>query len=247
MLFRSQVKDKMSGQSKGEYELVWDDDGNPMYRDINNGQTSIWDDDGLVDIEEDSYASQDSKSLGAPSMRGLPETASEEVKDAEFTEVETPEEADEEKAEEAAEEKAEEPAAEKPEDYPHPTQKGRLPKPCKKGGREPFDWLMQFRNEEMTIVETKKGYRVTAVSDGTIVLATTVDEDNPFYVKPEKVKKHVGHKIICLTYPEEVEEGKDPDSIDIWCDDPDCGDFIFGIPNPDKEDTEDYKYDEPEQ
>ena len=61
-----QVKDKMSGQSNGEYELVFDAEGNPMYRDINDGQTSIWDEDGLVDIDEGNYAENDAVSLQKP-------------------------------------------------------------------------------------------------------------------------------------------------------------------------------------
>ena len=80
-----QVKDKMSGQSKGEYELIFDEDGNPMYRDINNGQTSLFNEDGLVNIDEDSYAEADAKSLASPPIKGIPETAT--VEEAEFEEV----------------------------------------------------------------------------------------------------------------------------------------------------------------
>ena len=202
-----QVKDKMSGQSKGEYELVFDSDGNPMYRDINNGQTTLFDDDGLVDIDDDSFAENDAKSLAAPPVRGLPETATEESEEAEFEEVK--------------EEKT-------------------LIKPFKAGGDEPYRWLMQFRNKKMHIVKGSKGYSVRT-EDDQIILSTLADHENPFYIDPKKVERHLDHALICVTSPE---TGDDINSIEIWCDD--CPECIFGIDNPEKADDADYQYDEPE-
>ena len=75
-----QLRDKMSGQIKGEYEIVFDSDGNPFYRPINNGQTSMWDEEGLVDISEDSYAEQDAKSLSAPPVAQIESRSEEPMK-----------------------------------------------------------------------------------------------------------------------------------------------------------------------
>jgi len=207
-----QVKDKMSGQTKGEYELVFDEDGNPMYRNINNGQTSIWDDDGRIDIEGDSFAEQDARSLEAPPVRGLPAAATEEAEDADFDEI--PENVD-----EIDEDVDELPADEE----------------------KPFDRLMKFKGEELTAVEEDGEYKVLS-SAGEVIISTAFEDGNPFKVDPKKVKNHVGHKLICTAFPE-GEEGIE--SIEIWCDEDDCGDFIFGIQNPYTGES-DYEYDEPE-
>ncbi len=48
-----QVKDKMSGTFKGNVELIFDQDGKPIVRDIDDGQMKIWDEEGRVSIDED--------------------------------------------------------------------------------------------------------------------------------------------------------------------------------------------------
>lgn len=77
-----QVKDKMSGTFKGNVELIFDQDGKPIVRDIDDGQMKIWDEEGRVSIDEDDG---DSELRALPGgMLGLPAS---EVNDADFKEV----------------------------------------------------------------------------------------------------------------------------------------------------------------
>ena len=86
-----QVKDKMSGTYKGNIELIFDENGKPIVRDIDDGQMKIWDNDGKVNLDD----SKDSEFKALPESKlGLPEAA---VYDAEYEAVE-------EKKEEGAEE-----------------------------------------------------------------------------------------------------------------------------------------------
>lgn len=60
-----QVKDKMSGTFKGNVELIFDENGKPIVRDIDDGQMKIWDEDGKVSLD-DNTAENDSTTQPTP-------------------------------------------------------------------------------------------------------------------------------------------------------------------------------------
>lgn len=78
-----QVKDKMSGTYKGNVELIFDEAGKPIVREIDDGQMKIWDDDGKVSLDDDTDKDSDLRALPAGKL-GLPEAA---TIDAEYEEV----------------------------------------------------------------------------------------------------------------------------------------------------------------
>lgn len=73
-----QVKDKMSGTFKGNVELTFDDMGHPIVRDVDDGQVSIFDEDGKVVVDYETDADEDVKKLLGDGQKQLPEEASEE-------------------------------------------------------------------------------------------------------------------------------------------------------------------------
>ena len=76
-----QVKDKMSGTFKGNVELIFDENGKPIVRDIDDGQMKIWDDSGHISVEEETDADSNLRALPAGTP-GLPAPV-----DVEYTEV----------------------------------------------------------------------------------------------------------------------------------------------------------------
>ena len=60
-----QVKDKMSGTFKGDVELIFDETGKPIVRDIDDGQMKIWDEDGYVSVDAEHDADSDFSALPA--------------------------------------------------------------------------------------------------------------------------------------------------------------------------------------
>ena len=201
-----QVKDKMTGQTRGEYELLFDDDGNPVYKNINDGQTSMFDENGNVVVEAE-YTAADVEAdslLGLP-PRGLPGKTAEASDD-----------------------------------------------------NTPFGWLMRRRDESMYIEQNAEVYNVRSKSDDKIILSSGFAKDDHFYIDPWKLQKHLNHPLICVTSPE-TGEGDEIEAIEIWCDDPDCGECIFSIARPiinteaeadesveTSDEDEEYGYDKPE-
>lgn len=82
-----QVKDKMSGTFKGNVELIFDENGKPIVRDIDDGQMKIWDDDGLVSVDEETDADSNLRALPAGTP-GLPAPVDAEYSDVTDTEEE---------------------------------------------------------------------------------------------------------------------------------------------------------------
>ena len=69
-----QVKDKVSGQLRGELALVWDDEQNAyVLRPIDYGQTSVYDnDDDFATVDDDEDKEHGSLAIG-DGQKGLPE------------------------------------------------------------------------------------------------------------------------------------------------------------------------------
>lgn len=215
-----QVKDKMSGTFKGNVELIFDENGKPIVKDIDDGQMKMWDEDGKVSLEEDTEKDSNFQALPAGKL-GIPENATIE---AEFIEAEF---------EEIVDEPDENIEGDVGDDEPN----------------TPYEYLMQYRNQAMRCQNNNGEYLVRANSDGNIILSSGLDEGSPFYIKADKLSKHVGHNLTCVTSPEESD---DPAAVEIWCDD--CGAYLFGILNPahdnpngvpDKD--EEYGYESPEE
>ena len=174
-----QVKDKMTGQTRGEYELLFDAEGNPVYKNINDGQTSMFDENGNVIVEAE-YTAADVEAdslLGLP-PRGLPGKAPETTVD-----------------------------------------------------NTPFGWLMRHRDESMYIEQNAEVFNVRSKDSDKIILSSGFAKDDHFYIDPWKLQKHLDHPLICVTSPE-TGEGDEIEAIEIWCDEPDCGECIFSIARP---------------
>ena len=77
-----QVKDKASGTFKGNVELTFDSDGKPIVRDIDDGQTSMWDDNHFVNIEQNDVVDAEVRSL-ASGKHALLESAEKNTADEE--------------------------------------------------------------------------------------------------------------------------------------------------------------------
>lgn len=203
-----QVKDKMSGTFKGNVELIFDKDGKPIIRDIDDGQMNIFDNDGLVSVDDED---NDADLRALPAAKpALPES---KALEGEYTEM--------------------------------PGVPVEIGNPVRA-----FEWLMGFRNTLMHVNDENGVLTVRAAKENQLILSSGVSHDNPFYVKREVLEKHIDHDLICVTSPEGVDS--DPDAIEIWCDD--CGDYIFGIQNPNRseddatvnDEADDYGYEEPE-
>lgn len=168
-----QRKEKKVGSFSGNYELVFDRASGQYYcRDIDNGQTSIFDEDrGSSEVIDAEYTAIED------GPRGLPEAAeSDDVLTGEDTPGDTgdaiPEAAGE------FEEERIDPARD----------------PSK-----PFGWMRQFIGEAMHVTEAMGNYTVR--TDGNkVVLSSATSPENPFYCDAEKLAPHVGHTVMCVGY-----------------------------------------------
>ncbi len=88
--------------------------------------------------------------------------------------------------------------------------------------REAFNWLKNFIDAEMTVMEALGNYTVRGDKGGKVILSSGTGADSPFYVAAETLEPHVGHPLTCT-------EG--PDSIIIMCED--CDTVIFRMSDPD--------------
>ena len=149
-----QRKEKKSGSFSGNFELVFDKaSGQYFYRDIDNGQTTLFDGDGdSADFANTQYDVVDE------GPRGLPAAPESEVIDGgEVAPVDaedaTPDAAGE------FEEEAIDPAHD----------------PSK-----PFGWLRQFIGETMNVTEAMGNYTVRTQANK-VVLSSATSPENPFY------------------------------------------------------------------
>ena len=168
-----QRKEKKSGSFSGNFELVFDKaSGQYFYRDIDNGQTTLFDGDGdSADFANTQYDVVDEGPRGLPAASESHVINGEEVAPADAEDA-TPDAAGE------FEEKAIDPAHD----------------PSK-----PFGWLRQFIGETMNVTEAMGNYTVRTQGNK-VVLSSATSPENPFYCSAEKLSPHVGHAVVCVGY-----------------------------------------------
>lgn len=172
-----QVKDKVSGELVGDYQLVWDDDEQQyVMRKIDNGQTSLFDSGPASEVVDAEH-----QQVGELPEGGLPELPA-PTGDPENCEPEAAE-----GSEDAPSEGGEPNGADATNRYDEKT---------------PFGWLAQFVGEEMRVTEAMGNYTVRTAANK-VVLSSATDPSNPFYCDRVKLADHVGHHLICAGYGKE--------------------------------------------
>lgn len=205
-----QRKEKKTGAFAGDYELVFDaETGTYVVRPIENGQTTLFDDDktpATGEVIDAEYHVVDEGGGEAPALgegpRALPGPAEEPV-------VEEGDGVPEDPVETVPGDAGE---SEEPEiDPAHDPSK-------------PFGWLRQFIGEAMHVTEAMGNFTVR--TDGNkVVLSSATSPDNPFYCPKEKLEPHTGHNIACVGYGE-----SEIVNISIECED--CNEVLFSIDAP---------------
>ena len=171
-----QVKDKKSGALTGDYEMVWDaDEGKYVMRRIDNGQTSMFDEDCGGTIIDAEYTDAEYTAL-PEGQRGLPEGSQED----------------------SSEEETEDTADEENPDTDIASESDK----ASESGPTPFEWLKQFVGQELRVTEAMGNYTVRT-ADNKVVLSSATGESSPFYCPAEKLEGHVGHKVSCVGYGDE--------------------------------------------
>lgn len=168
-----QVKDKKSGALTGDYEMVWDaDEGKYVMRRIDNGQTSMFDEDCGGTVIDAEYTDAEYTAL-PEGQRGLPEGSleDEDLEDADDT---------------AGDENAD-------------TDSARESDKGSESGPTSFEWLKQFVGQELRVTEAMGNYTVRT-GDNKVVLSSAAEKSAPFYCPAEKLEGHVGHKVSCIGY-----------------------------------------------
>lgn len=168
-----QVKDKVSGELVGDYQLVWDDEEQKyIMRKIDNGQTSLFRDDEpngrFVDAD---YTVLDDDRKALPGGRRMLSDGSEPSTAGDADENETQELDD----------------AEKSERFD------------RFDTSTPFGWLHQFVGEAMRVTVAAGNYTVRS-STNRVVLSSATDPSKPFYCDADKLSPHVDHKLVCVGY-----------------------------------------------
>lgn len=87
--------------------------------------------------------------------------------------------------------------------------------------REAYNWLRQFIDCEMKVLEAMGNYTVRT-TDNKVILSSAANPDMPFYAKAEALAPHVGHSLTCT-------EG--PNTVVIMCED--CEEVIYRMEDPD--------------
>lgn len=170
-----QVKDKMTGQFKGEYGMVWDENEERwVLRKIDNGQMDLFDYEEGGQIIDAEYSEVNGLPEG---QRGLPESAENDEGDYPAKDAENePDDAE---------------GFEKPSVLPQDDT------------NTPFGWLCQFIGEDLNITESMGNYTVRT-STNKVVLSSATGVDSPFYCPAEKLAPHVGHQVVCAGYGEDA-------------------------------------------
>ena len=219
-----QRKEKKTGTFSGEYELVLDrETGKYVARPIDNGQTTLFDDDGdqCGEVIDADYTVVHELGEG---QRGLPEAAEEPDED---EGTDTPEETEDgipgavDESDEETVDPAHDPST-------------------------PFGWLRQFIGKQMKVMEALGNYTVRTL-ENKVVLSSAAAPGNPFHCPVENLKGHEGHDIICVGY------GKDEIvNISIECENCNEVLFSLDAPgygadeDGAEDETGDYEYDAPE-
>ena len=218
-----QRKEKKTGTFSGEYELVLDrETGKYVARPIDNGQTTLFDDDKdqSGEVIDADYTVVNALGEG---QRGLPEAAGQADEDGDTETLEEPEDG-------VLGGVAE--FDEKDMDPAHDPS-------------TPFGWLRQFIGKQMKVMEALGNYTVRTL-ENKVVLSSAAAPGNPFHCPVESLKGHEGHDIICVGYGEDEIvnisiECEDCGEVLFSLDAPGCGDEVE-----DEADLSGYDYEAPE-
>ena len=115
--------------------------------------------------------------------------------------------------------------------------------------REAFNWLKNFIDADMTVMEAMGNYTVR--TEANKVILTSANPHTTLYCSGEILSSHVGHRLVCKA------SGKvegNPNTISIICEE--CDETLFELHSPAwtadeepvepvEEDPEDYPYEEP--
>lgn len=99
--------------------------------------------------------------------------------------------------------------------------------------RESFNWLKNFIDSEMMVMEALGNYTVRD-KGGKVILSSGTGTGSPFYAAAEVLEPHIGHSLVCV-------EG--PDAIVIMCEE--CDAIIFRMSDPDAESPQESDAEEP--
>lgn len=215
-----QFKDEKSGSLGGNYEMVWDKDLMAYVMvEINNGQTSMFDNEKEEQAEDDAAATDagaydagkafaqgvidgmnEAKQLDGSTITSpaLPEvtTAEDEVIEAEFIDVE----------EDNLKERIEE-----------------------------FEHAAKYVGEDMKILHSGGDlYSVRTKKRGSIFLTSAGTAKGPFYIAPEICAAHIDHELICCLIE---------DNVLLKC--IECDDGLWAMENPEKK--KGWEYEDPEE
>ena len=104
---------------------------------------------------------------------------------------------------------------------------------------EAFDWLKRFVGQELRVLEAMGNYTVRSMKNA-VVLSSVAPEGAIFHASVEKLKRHIGHKVVCVAYGDDPQN---PVNISIEC--KDCNEVLFDIDAPSDETDGGYAYEEP--
>lgn len=170
-----QVKDKMSGQLKGDYELVYDKESGTYYMQrVEDGQMDMFGPDmGDGKVIDASFC--EVKSIGE-GQRGLPggDLSSESIGESRS-------------ASDDADDGAEDAGR-------HSGGNNQEP-----NVETPFGWLNQFIGQTMNVTEAMGNYTVRT-KENKVVLSSATGPNSIFYAPAEKLAPHVGHTVKCVGY-----------------------------------------------
>lgn len=106
----------------------------------------------------------------------------------------------------------------------------------------PFDYLRQFIGAELKVLEGG-GYFSVRTSENKVILSSGFNAKDRFYCSAEKLKPHVGHKVVCVSYANDHPVvGDSIGRITIECDD--CDEVLFEVVA-EGDDAADYPYEDP--
>ena len=233
-----QFKDEKSGTLGGNYEMIWDKDLNAYVMvEINNGQTSLFDEEekervvtaenaddkseekagyeagkafaqGMIDGMAEAKQ-LDGAVVGAPALPGETTKPDGDVIDADFTDV--------------SDEPADDKKAERIEEFQH---------------------AVKYIGEDMKILNAGGNlFSVRTVKGGAIFLTSAGTVKSSFHIDPEICTKHEGHELVCTA--DTIEATGEILRVAVKC--IECDETIWAMDNPELEIDTDYGYDPPEE
>ena len=98
---------------------------------------------------------------------------------------------------------------------------------------DPFERLLQFVGRDMQVSEAMGNYTVRANKDRSgsqaVVLSSAFSPTNRFFCSAEKLRSHVGHKVVCICYGAKDEDGNIPNPVNVSVECTDCNEVLFDV------------------